>query len=279
MSKLKGKALEVLDICLSGESPEVKAKVYQIIEVSQLEPNDPMFLVLALTGQMRVLLETAPAELSKLLKDWKEQSERNLQAIEERITQITGAQEQQASLIRETLEQVTSGYVEGMKKVGMATTSAISAANNETLEQAQLAVLQAGQLKEEVIALRNSLEQERKASEKRQKVLLEQVEEPIKSLNTATKQINIASAEISRLQKNTIGLKFASWFSPLSAIAVTALASFACGLWVMLLKYNDSSNVLGRNLVQWNLERILKCQDDKNPKCTIWIVTPPEKRK
>ena len=51
---------------MSSESPEVRAKVYEIINLSGLEPDDPMFLLLALTVQMRVFLETAPTELSKL---------------------------------------------------------------------------------------------------------------------------------------------------------------------------------------------------------------------
>ena len=74
MKKLNSKALEVLDICLAAESPEILAKVYEILEISELDASDPMFLVLALTGQMRVLLEAAPADLSKLLTNWKETS-------------------------------------------------------------------------------------------------------------------------------------------------------------------------------------------------------------
>ena len=46
---------------------QMKDKVYEIINVSGLEADDPMFLILALTGQMRVFLEAAPAELSELL--------------------------------------------------------------------------------------------------------------------------------------------------------------------------------------------------------------------
>jgi hypothetical protein len=65
MSRLNNKAREVLNFCLSSESPEVQAKVYEIVSLSGLDPSDPMFLILALTGQMRVFLESAPAELEK----------------------------------------------------------------------------------------------------------------------------------------------------------------------------------------------------------------------
>lgn len=56
-----------------------------------------MFLVLALTGQMRVLLEAAPAELSQLLTNWKETSTKSLQQIQQAIT-----------LVKSTLTRVTT---------------------------------------------------------------------------------------------------------------------------------------------------------------------------
>ena len=37
MSKFNGKVSQVLDACLSSESPEVRAKVYEIINLSGLE--------------------------------------------------------------------------------------------------------------------------------------------------------------------------------------------------------------------------------------------------
>jgi len=74
-------------------------------------------------------------------------------------------------------------------------------------------------------------------------------------------------------------IKFAQWFSPLVALLVAALVGAGGSWWVMNLKYNDATNVLGRNLVNWNLDRIVKCQEGNNPKCTLWIVPPPELRK
>ena len=121
MSRVNGKAKEVLDACLSGESPEVRAKVYEIINVSGLEPSDPMFLILALTGQMRVLLEAAPTDLSKLLTDWKQEAAQSLQQIQQAITQVRTTQQKQANTIRQTLEIVSSNCVREIKEAGMAT--------------------------------------------------------------------------------------------------------------------------------------------------------------
>jgi hypothetical protein len=278
VKKLNSKALEVLDICLASESPEVKAKVYEIIEISELDASDPMFLVLALTGQMRVLLEAAPADLSKLLTNWKETSASSIQQIQVAVTQVKATQQQQADSIRQTLEIVANNYVDDIKEAGMATTSAIASANSETLSQARLAALRAIELKDEVVTLRTSVESDRKTNEDVLKVLLQRLGQTSGGLSTAIGQINEANAALRRLQQNTVWIKMADWFSPLAALAIVALVGFGSGIWVTWLKYNDSTNSLGRDLVEWNRERIIKCADDKNLKCTIWLV-PPEQRK
>lgn len=289
MSRLNVKALEVLDSCLSGESPEVRAKVYEIVDVSGLEPSDPMFLILALTGQMRVLLEAAPADLSKLLTDWKKTSAHSLQQIQQAIEQVKATQQQQANTIRQTLTSVSSDCVRDIKEVGMATTSAIAEANSETLAQAKLATQRAVELKEEVITLRTSVESDRQTNEDVLKVLLQRIGQTTKEMETAIGQINGASTAIRRLQQNTTWIKFTEWFSPLAALVIVLLVGAAGGGWVMSVKdndsikamsakYNDSRNVVGRNLVNWNAERILKCYKDNNSQCTIWIKNPQSKK-
>lgn len=278
MKKLNSKAKEVLDICLAAESPEVKAKVYEILEIGELDASDPMFLVLALTGQMRVLLEAAPADLSKLLNNWKEQSAYSLQSIHVAVTQVKETQQQQADTIRQTLESVTTDCVEDIKEAGMAATSAIAQANSETLSQARQAALRAIELKDEVVSLRTSVESDRQTNESVLRVLLQRIGQTTGGLSTAIKQINEANTALRRLQQNTVWIKMADWFSPLTALAIVALVGFGSGGWVTWLKYNDFSNTFGRNLVEWNADRLLKCREDDNPKCTIWIV-PPELRK
>lgn len=278
MSKLNGKAKEVLDACLSAESPEVRAKVYEIVDVSGLEANDPMFLILALTGQMRVLLEAAPADLSQLLTNWKSTSATSLQSIQQAIEQVKSTQQQQANTIRQTLETVTNNCVEDIKEVGMATTSAIAEANSETLAQAQLATQRAIELKDEVVTLRTSVEEDRQTNEDVLKVLLKRIGQTTGGLETAIGQINQANTAITRLQRNTTWIKVTEWFSPLAALVIVLVIGAGAGWWVTWLKYNDSVGVLGRNLVNWNLDRIVKCQEDNNPKCTVWVV-PPELRK
>ncbi len=278
MKKLSQKAKEVLDSCLAAEPPEVKAKVYEILEIGELDASDPMFLVLALTGQMRVFLEAAPEELKQLLKNWRETSDQSFQLIQQTIEQVKVTQLQQAETIKQTLEIVANDYVENMKEAGMATTSAIAEANSETLSQALHATQRAIELKDEVVTLRTGVESDRQTNENVLKALLKRIGQTTGGLETAITQINSSSADLTRLQQNAVWIKFADWFSPLMALAIVALVGFGSGIWVMSLKYNDSTNSLGRDLVEWNLDRIIKCQEDKNPKCTLWIV-PTEQRK
>ena len=91
-------------------------------------------------------------------------------------------------------------------------------------------------------------------------------------------QINEASKALVKLQRNTTWLKVTEWFSPLTALLVAALVGAGGSWWVMSIQYNNATNAVGRDLMEWNTERILKCREDDNPKCTIWVV-PPELRK
>ena len=278
MSRLNGKASAVLDACLSSESPEVRAKVYEIINVSGLEADDPMFLILALTGQMRVFLEAAPAELSLLLTEWKTQNARSLSEIIDAIERIKETQQQQADSIKKNLEIVSDKCVSDIKEAGMAATSAIAEANSETLAQAKNARTETEQLKEEIKALRAVVEADRQTNEVVLKHLLEQTGQNIKELKQAGREVNRSGAAIKQLQQDTVWIKLADWISPLWALLIAGLIGFGVSWRLMSIKYNSTINVLGREIMGWNLDRLIKCRNDKNPKCTFWIV-PPEQRK
>ena len=154
MSRFNGngnrKISDALDACLSNESPEIKAKVHEIINVSGLDADDPMFLILALTGQMRVFLEAAPSELSKLLADWKESNAKSLEEIYNAISLVQETQQQQAETIAQKIEKVSNKCVSDIKKAGSAATSAIADANSETLAKAIDARDEMRQLKNEI---------------------------------------------------------------------------------------------------------------------------------
>ena len=271
------KAKEVLDFCLSAESPEFKAKVYEIIGRSGLEPNDPMFLVLALTGQMRVFLEAAPLELGQLLNEWKNQSASSLSEIATSISSIKQTQHEQAEVIRENMEAVSLGYVSDIKQAGMATTSAIAEANSETLNRVGQTKQQSERILEKLTALRLNLEANEQRSDKSKQAFVDWVGRTTLELNQIALELRSSRSAIERLQQKTFWLKWADWFSPLLALTIVGGAGFLIGGWLTYQKYNGYVEELGRDLMSWNLDRYVKCREDNNPKCTFWIV-PPEQR-
>ena len=278
MSRLNGKASQVLDAILSSESPEVRAKVYEIINVSGLEADDPMFLILALTGQMRVFLEAAPAELSKLLTDWKAQNARSLSEIYNAIERIIETQQQQADSLAQNLEIVSDQCVSDIKEAGMATTSAIAEANNETLAHARQVCNQAEQLKQELMSLHADIAAHSRTNSNVIKAVLERVGMSTKELDKAVAQIDRSHSTIERLQKNTIWVKLTDWLSPLVVLGFWGMLCMGIGMRFSEYLYPRSVKLSGRELMEWNLARLIKCQKDLNPKCTFWIV-PPELRK
>jgi hypothetical protein len=160
----------------------------------------------------------------------------------------------------------------------MATTSAIAEANSEVLSKSKETVIEAQALKDQITDLLTRVNADSQTNIDVLEVVLGRLGKSIKGLETAISQINGANAAITRLQQNTKWLKVAEWFSPLAALVIALLIGAGGSWWAMSLKYNDSINVLGRDLVNWNANRIFKCREDNNPKCTIWVV-PPEQRK
>lgn len=268
------RAREILDFCLSTESPELRAKVYEIIGRSGLDPSDPMFLVLALTGQMRVFLEAAPLELNLLLENWKNQSASSLSEITEAIAFVKQASLEQAEAIRENMEAVSQKYIAEMKQVGMDSTSAIAEANGETLEQVGQTKQQIEQLVEKVTALQANLNADGQKSIKSKQAFVEWVGLTTRELNEIRQKLDHSHSAIERLQLKTFWLKWAEWFSPLLALTIVGGAGLLAGGWLTYQKYNTPTEKLGRNLIKLNLDRYLKCSDDRNPKCTFLMRQP-----
>lgn len=261
MSRLNGQAKAVLDACLSAESPEVRAKVYQIIDVSGLDPSDPMFLILALTGQMRVLLEAARADLSKLLNDWKEQSIRSLQLLQQALEQVSATRQQEAETLRLNLERVGNSCVEDIKKAGMAATSAIAQANEEVLNQSRETLREAIQLKDSLIALRASVESDRKTNENVLKGLLGRVGQTTTKLDTSIQLLGASHTAIEKIQLRMSFLKEAEWFSPLTALGIAAVVGAMLWAWGMHVYWGSSEKYLP--VIKQNLAAFEKCFDEQ----------------
>lgn len=197
-----------------------------------------------------------------------EQSARDVQAV---------GLEQAEAIIKQMIE-ASQLVIAKFTSSGMAATSAIAEANGEVLNKSRETIREAIELKDLLTALRASVEQDRETNINVLKVLLERMGQSIGSQNSAIQEINNAKKDIKQLQKGMTIANTSRWFSPLTALLLVFLVGIGTEWWYWQLKWNDSLSVLGRNLVNWNVDRILKCQKDHNPKCTLWIVTPPEQR-
>lgn len=274
MSLLNNKAKEVLDYCLSSESTEFQARVYEIIHHSGLEPDDPMFLVLALTGQMRVLLEAAPEQLGELLSEWKEQSALSLSELDAAIAIVKETQQQQASLIARNLSGVSSQCVSEIKLAGMATVSAISEANQETLDQVKQTKKQNEDLSKTLTALMAEVQADRQKNQENIKALIEWLNKTNQRQEKVNEQISDSISEVGKIKQNKIWLRIADGFLSLPALVAFGLILVGGTWWIASQRYNHPNNVFGRDVVDWNIERINHCRETDNPKCTVWIVPP-----
>lgn len=60
----------ILALALRGKDESFKAKVYEIVIQTGLDPEDPAFLLLIATGRLELLLEESPKELEALFDQW-----------------------------------------------------------------------------------------------------------------------------------------------------------------------------------------------------------------
>lgn len=271
MSLSNAKATEVLELCLASEDPQMRSKVYEIIEKSGLDPNDPMFLVLALTGQIRVFLEAAPAELRQLLQDWKKQNSESLSQIESAISLVIENHQEQADIIKQNLETVTSQCVSDIKQAGMATTSAIAEANNETLNQARQAKNQSEELIKQVKSLHALFQADRQTSEESIIDLVDKFQQTTNDLNKANLNLKNLIFSAKKFQQQESWAKKAEWFTPLFALLLMAAFGSISGAWLTSRFYKSPSEQLGRNLTKWNQKQLIDCLNNKSTQCTIQL--------
>ena len=97
-------------------------------------------------------------------------------------------------------------------------------------------------------------------------------------LDKAVKQIDRSHERIQKLTVNSIWVRLTDWLTPVVVLVMWGGLNLAIGMRFSEYLYPPSVKLSGRELMEWNLARLIKCKKDKNPKCTFWIV-PPEQRK
>lgn len=257
-----------LDGIITRMTAEHKANIMRTARRLNLPDDDVLFLYIGAVEYTVQLCEDILGGISSERQRLEQSTQSNQQASVETAENLINS-----------LTQVGLSVVADMQKAGMANTSAIAEANAEVLNQSRMTVREAVQLQKLLMAWGDRVEADDKTNQKVLQLLLERMAQSIKGLEQANTQIDEANKALVKLQRNTTWLKVTEWFSPLAALLVAVLVGAGGSWWMMSIQYNEPTNVLARNLVEWNIDRIVKCQKDKNPKCTFWILPPPEPRK
>ncbi|MGB5636491.1 MAG: DUF6753 family protein [Waterburya sp.] len=269
MSLSNAKATEVLELCLASEDPQMRSRVYEIINLSGLDPSDPMFLILALTGQIRVFLEAAPVELQQLLIDWKKQNAESLAEIHRAAAETKENYTDQIEAIKQSLKSVSRECVSDIKEVGMATTSAIAEANSETLDRVQQAKADVGELTKQIEFILTKIESDRKTNREVMTSLVEKFQQTTSELNRANVEFKTTIWSAKKFQQQISWAKRAEWFTPLFALLLMAAFGGIAGAWLTSRFYSSPSEQLGRNLAKWNQKQLIDCINNKSTQCTI----------
>ena len=235
VSLSEDKAKEVLDLCLHNESEEMKIKVYEILSLSDIRVNDPMFLVLALTGQIRVLLEIAPAELKQLLNEWKFQISENMTELIEIISQLKISQSEQREVIQKSIEETNLKGINSIKAINKSLVAEVLSANTEI-------VLEAKKLIEELTELHARIQSDRKDNIKIMESLIQGIGKTYHDLELMNLEIQSSISNL-RLVKTYTSRK---WLTSIMLV-ITALLVFGSFVSFILLarqKSNKSSFIM-----------------------------------
>ncbi|MCC5669848.1 DUF2207 domain-containing protein [Nostoc sp. CHAB 5784] len=72
----------LLDLAIRGKDDSFKARVWEIVVQTGLDPDDPAFLMMIATGRLQVLLEDNPKEMEAMFDLWQTQLYDYLQTYE-----------------------------------------------------------------------------------------------------------------------------------------------------------------------------------------------------
>ena len=215
MNLPKSKAEEVLNFCLHDESAEMKTKVYEILSLSGIQANDPMFLVLALTGQMRIFFETAPAELNQLLDEWKSQNHESMAELLEVISQVKVSQKKQREVIQQSIEEINFKGINSIKAINQSLVAEILSTNTEI-------TLDAKKIAQELTEIYTQIKSDRKDNIKIMESLIKGISKTYKDLD----QINLQLQDsISSLEKVRV-YRSRNWIIKAAAILTAFLIIF-----------------------------------------------------
>lgn len=126
-----------LDKALEGQSPEIKARVLELILKMGIEPEDEFFVIFVAIGQLQVLLLEAPERWKEIFSGFIEQLEQLAQTSEKKLANppargSTGDEELKKSIIE--LTEICSGLETGLEDTGRGVSKSIKVLQTEVNE-------------------------------------------------------------------------------------------------------------------------------------------------
>lgn len=200
MSLSKSEAEEILDYCLKNESPEFKVRVYEVLSKSGIQTNDPMFLVLALTGQIRVLLEIAPSELRELLNTWRSVLDQSMSELNSIIVEVKEAQQQQIKSIQQGIEEINLKNVHDIRNLHQSLVTYILESNSSIESKIQTSFKEIAEVTSRLEDINTQIENDRNNNIKVIKSLVEGMTKTTKELELANSLITSSVITLDKLK-------------------------------------------------------------------------------
>jgi hypothetical protein len=251
----------LLNRLLKGRSDTFKAQVLEIVYRHHLDPNDPNFQILIATGQLEVLLQSAPQEFERkfaqLLETLRRTVDTDLKAFQQVVTAEQETLRQSLLGLKQLTEEQQQAFEQALQKIQAAIAEERSQIIQDAVAQKQLLGQQVVQQQAEHDRQRETAVQEYKAA------LAKEAEHLIQQ----------AAAELQGTWALRVALP-----SAIAAVIIAGIGGFAGWSAKSAQVYQHYSPAELAYLEQvwvWNSDRLLKCQQERATQCKLWIVPPP----
>ena len=243
------KATAAIDRALDHRDDAFRAKVLDMALKNQWDVDDPAFLIVLSTGEMRVLMETFPAEFEALMNRVFEQGEARWQLMNARLMTAVEAHEKVALSVGQDIEQVKQVLAFERTKVKTEMAVVQGAMGHERLEMSK--------------ALKTAAAQQEEALQAKATVLLAELGKQARAEGKA--QVTVLSKQLRR----------AHFWEVMAYVCAAAIgwSSIAwMGGWMAHAHTQDTD--VWSDIERWNGDELRACVEVKQTTCNFHIQVP-----
>ena len=238
----QAKATAAIDRALEHRHDAFRAKVLDLTLKNQWDVDDPAFLIVLSTGEMRVLMEEHPAKFEQLMNRVFKQAESQFLSMQEKVMAVLSSTELAALELERRVEEVERLLSQAHDEL----------ADRLTTEQQAMIVRLEGATKRQIEMLETKAEQ--------------LSAQGFAASRTQAKDLVSAIAKQMR-QVHYWETVFWACGAALILVSLSAMGGWrARGL-------ADQNSIWG-DLQRWNQDHLQACLDAKTPTCNIHIEVP-----